>query len=89
MWSEGTDATTACYRVGYESALQFSREYRCLFGESPYHDIARLRGTIRRRRGRGDSSALSHFARFLGELPAEIGGLRQRQAHRFARAFPT
>ena len=43
MLSEATDAATACFRVGYESASQFSREYRRLFGESPRRDIARLR----------------------------------------------
>ena len=43
MLSEQTDAATACSRVGYESASQFSREYRRLFGEAPRRDIARLR----------------------------------------------
>ena len=43
MLSESADAATACYRVGYESASQFSREYRRMFGESPRRDIARLR----------------------------------------------
>ncbi len=45
MLSEHTDAATACYRVGYESASQFSREYRRLFGQSPRRDIARLRNS--------------------------------------------
>ena len=43
MLSEHTDAASACYRVGYESASQFSREYRRMFGEAPRRDIARLR----------------------------------------------
>ena len=43
MLSESNDAATACFRVGYESASQFSREYSRLFGESPRRDIARLR----------------------------------------------
>ncbi len=43
MLSEEADATTASLRVGYESASQFSREYRRLFGQSPRRDIARLR----------------------------------------------
>lgn len=37
------DAATAAHRVGYESASQFSREYRRLFGQSPARDIAQLR----------------------------------------------
>ena len=45
MLSEDSDAATACLRVGYESASQFSREYRRLFGESPRRDIVRLRSS--------------------------------------------
>ena len=45
MLSEQTDANTACVRVGYESASQFSREYCRLFGQSPRRDIARLRSS--------------------------------------------
>lgn len=37
------DATTAAYQVGYESASQFSREYRRLFGAPPMQDIKKLR----------------------------------------------
>jgi AraC-like DNA-binding protein len=37
------DATTAAYKVGYESASQFSREYRRLFGAPPIQDIKKLR----------------------------------------------
>ena len=44
MLSEALDAATAGYRVGYQSASQFSREYRRLFGAPPHRDIARLRG---------------------------------------------
>lgn len=33
------DAGTAAFRVGYESASQFSREYRRLFGAPPLRDI--------------------------------------------------
>ncbi|RKP55661.1 AraC family transcriptional regulator [Pararobbsia silviterrae] len=43
MLSEVLDAATASHRVGYESASQFSREYRRLFGEPPLRDITRLR----------------------------------------------
>lgn len=39
------DATTAAYKVGYESASQFSREYRRLFGAPPMQDIKKLRTT--------------------------------------------
>jgi AraC-like DNA-binding protein len=45
MLSEVLDAATASHRVGYESASQFSREYRRLFGEPPLRDIMRLRDT--------------------------------------------
>jgi AraC-like DNA-binding protein len=45
MITEVLDAATASHRVGYESASQFSREYRRLFGAPPVRDIARLRDT--------------------------------------------
>jgi AraC-like DNA-binding protein len=35
---------TAHYRVGYDSASQFNREYRRKFGLSPGRDATRLRG---------------------------------------------
>ena len=38
------DAATAGYRVGYDDASHFSREYRRLFGEPPLRDVERLRG---------------------------------------------
>jgi AraC-like DNA-binding protein len=40
MLGEHLDATTAAFRVGYESPSQFSREYRRLFGAPPSRDIA-------------------------------------------------
>lgn len=43
MLANGIDATTAAFRVGYESPTQFSREYRRLFGYPPARDVARLR----------------------------------------------
>jgi AraC-like DNA-binding protein len=43
MLSERMDASTAAFRVGYESPSQFSREYRRLFGAPPSKDIADLR----------------------------------------------
>ena len=43
MLGESEDATGAAYRVGYESASQFGREYRRLFGAPPARDVASLR----------------------------------------------
>ncbi len=54
MMSEGLEAAAACYRVGYESPSQFSREYRRLFGAPPRREIAALR---RGARARGIESA--------------------------------
>lgn len=45
MLVQDIDATTAAFNVGYESASQFSREYRRHFGEPPARDIARLRAS--------------------------------------------
>ena len=44
LFSEAIDAATVSRRVGYESASQFSREYRRFFGVPPMRDIERLRG---------------------------------------------
>lgn len=43
MLNDDLDATSAAFRVGYESPSQFSREYSRLFGASPRRDIAGLR----------------------------------------------
>ena len=43
MLSDSLDAGSASRRVGYESASQFSREYRRFFGAPPLRDIAKLR----------------------------------------------
>ena len=43
MLAEQVEASTAAYRVGYESASQFSREYSRAYGAPPLRDIARLR----------------------------------------------
>ncbi|HVK10687.1 MAG TPA: AraC family transcriptional regulator [Gemmataceae bacterium] len=43
MVAEGLDAAEAGFRVGYESPSQFGREYRRMFGQSPYRDVAAVR----------------------------------------------
>ncbi len=43
LLSESLDAGTVSRRVGYESASQFSREYRRFFGAPPMQDIEHLR----------------------------------------------
>lgn len=43
MLAERLDASTAAYRVGYESPSQFSREYSRQFGAPPMRDIAVMR----------------------------------------------
>ncbi len=45
MLTEGLDAASAAFEVGYESASQFSREYRRLFGQPPMRDIKSRRET--------------------------------------------
>lgn len=42
MLTEHQDATSAAFRVGYESPSQFSREYSRLFGAPPLRDIKNL-----------------------------------------------
>lgn len=43
MVNEGVNASGAALRVGYESASQFSREFKRLFGNSPATEAAELR----------------------------------------------
>ena len=43
MLGEGFDAATAGYRVGYDDASHFNREYKRLFGAPPMRDVAQLR----------------------------------------------
>jgi AraC-like DNA-binding protein len=43
MLTEGMDATSAAYEVGYESVSQFSREYSRFFGQPPMRDVKSLR----------------------------------------------
>ncbi|WP_249977974.1 AraC family transcriptional regulator [Vreelandella olivaria] len=44
MLTEGLEAATASYRVGYESPSHFSREYSRMFGAPPRADVTQLRG---------------------------------------------
>lgn len=45
LLSEISDASTASYRVGYESPSQFSREYSRMFGLPPISDIEKLKAS--------------------------------------------
>jgi AraC-like DNA-binding protein len=46
MLSEGLDAASAAFEVGYESASQFSREYSRFFGQPPMRDIKERRQAV-------------------------------------------
>ena len=46
MLGEGFDASSAGFRVGYNDASHFTREYKRLFGEPPMRDVERLRGAV-------------------------------------------
>lgn len=46
MLGEHLDAATAGYRVGYEDASHFSREYKSVFGVPPMRDVERLRESL-------------------------------------------
>lgn len=41
--SDGCDAAQAGYRVGYDDASHFNRDYKRRFGEPPMRDVTRLR----------------------------------------------
>jgi AraC-like DNA-binding protein len=43
MLGEHLDAASAAFRVGYDDASHFSREYKSLFGLPPMRDVERLR----------------------------------------------
>jgi AraC-like DNA-binding protein len=49
MLGEHLDAASAGYRVGYDDAAYFNREYRRLFGAPPMRDATRLREGARER----------------------------------------
>lgn len=46
MLSENLDAAEAGFRVGYEDASHFNREYKRQFGKPPVRDVERLRKTL-------------------------------------------
>ncbi|MCA0456160.1 MAG: AraC family transcriptional regulator [Chloroflexi bacterium] len=43
MLGGDADATTAAYRVGYNDASHFNREYKSIFGVPPMRDVQRVR----------------------------------------------
>lgn len=47
MLGEQLDAASAAYRVGYDDASHFSREYKNLFGAPPMRDVQQLRDSVR------------------------------------------
>lgn len=49
MLGEGLDAANAGFRVGFDDASYFNREYKKLFGEPPMRDVERLREDGRER----------------------------------------
>ena len=59
MLSDGAEAATAAFGVGYESPSQFSREYARLFGAPPRRDIQALKP-----QGRAESKTPSMAGRF-------------------------
>ncbi len=46
MLGENMDVASASFRVGYDDASYFSREYKKLFGIPPHRDIAKLRSNL-------------------------------------------
>jgi AraC-like DNA-binding protein len=53
MLGEGLDAASAGYRVGYDDASYFNREYKKLFGAPPVRDVERLREDASQSVGQG------------------------------------
>lgn len=45
MLSENFDAANAAYKVGYESASQFNREYKRMFGTPPKTNVNQIKNT--------------------------------------------
>ncbi len=46
MVNEGITASAAAERVGYESASQFSREFKRFFGDSPLQEVSKTRAML-------------------------------------------
>jgi len=68
---EDLDAGMAAFRVGYESASQFSREYSRLFGQPPMRDIKILRASTERLDG--DSEGSGEGSGQPSPMPATAG----------------
>jgi AraC-like DNA-binding protein len=51
MLGEDLDAASTAYRVGYQDASHFNREYKSLFGVPPMRDVQRLREEAQPRTG--------------------------------------
>ena len=52
MLGANIDAKVAAYRVGYQDASHFNREYKSLFGVPPIRDVQRLRREAQEHAGR-------------------------------------
>jgi len=46
MVQDGLSATLAASKVGYESASQFSREFKRMFGKSPMEEVSAVRSAL-------------------------------------------
>lgn len=46
LLSETNEAAAAGFAVGYESASQFNRDYRRLFGQPPRRDVSAIRRDV-------------------------------------------
>lgn len=51
MTDEGETAESSAFKVGYNSASQFSREYSRMFGNSPLRDVIKIKKTKEKLRG--------------------------------------
>jgi AraC-like DNA-binding protein len=52
MLGEHLDAASTAYRVGYDDASHFNREYKSLFGAPPMRDVQQLREAVSTSAGR-------------------------------------